>query len=261
MEDSYEVLPTGFEETLASVGGLEPELAKVYALGLARVVITTRDVARHLGCPQNTAGHHLNRLVDLGYFVVTPASPSGGGFGTGRRFRVVSPRTALSRRFDAFASFSERVGLIEEHLEVQAANDGPSDEIWKISSRLVARQVIQACLSARHSIRIASNDVSWLDVPGALESLSAARGRRVRVEVLAGAAAGIRRRRLREKGILVRTLHGGGPVFMLIDDRALYLPFREGAITSRYSALFTMNEYLVRSHLELFRTLMEVTKR
>jgi hypothetical protein len=255
MGDSLEALPPDFEKGLASVGGLEPVLARVYALGLSRLMITTRDVALFLNCPQNTAGHHLDKLVEQGYFLVTPATKSGGGRGSGRVFRVVSPRVALADRLEAFSAFSQGIALIDEHLEIQASDRPPSSEIWKVASALLPRHLARSCGTAVHSIKVACNDLSWAEEPGAVEALVTAKKRGVKVEIFAHGTAKSRRRSLRQRGIRVRNARAKCPVFLLLDSSSLYLPFKEGTIAGRYSALYTSNDYLVKSHEDLFESL------
>lgn len=255
MARTAEVLPKDFEQRLASVGDLELDLARIYALGLSQVIITTHDVAQSLRCPQNTAGRHLAKLVALGFFTETLASTSGGGRGSGRKFRVVSPRLALARRMQDFEEFRENIGLIEEHLEIKAAEVPPSSDVWRVSSELMLRHMGRSCDSAVKSIKISCNDVSWVEEPEALVALAAAKKRGVRVTIFAADAPKGRKALLAIHGFRVRRTKGRSPVFLLVDDDLLYLPFKEGGIAGRYSALFTRNDYFVKGHKELFESL------
>jgi len=255
VETTAEDLPKEFEQRLASVGGLELDLARIYALGLSRIIITTHDVAQSLHCPQSTAGRHMAKLVELGCFTETLASTSGGGRGTGRRFRVVSPRLALDKRLRDFEEFRESIGLIEEHLEIKAAEVPPSSEIWRASSDVMLRHIGRSCNTATLSIKISCNDMSWIEEPEALDALKAARNRGVQVSIFASDAPKGRKALLTARGFRVRRTRGRSPVFLLVDDDLLYLPFKEDGIASRYSALFTRNYYLVKSHKELFESL------
>ncbi len=255
MATTAEVLPKDFEQRLASVGGLELDLARIYALGLSQVTITTHDVAQSLHCPQNTAGRHMAKLVALGYFTETPASISGGGRGTGRKFHVVSPRLALAKRLEDFEEFRENIGLIEEHLEIKATEVPPSSDIWRVSPEVMLRHMGRTCSTAARSIKISCNDVSWVEEPEALAALAAAKKRGVRVTIFASEAPMGRKALLTTRGFHVRRTKGRSPVFLLVDDDLLYLPFKEGGIAGRYSALFTRNDYFVKSHKELFESL------
>lgn len=237
---------------LTKCGIMDESEASIYVLGLEKGVLTTRMVQETQGIRQSTAGDRLRRLSKAGYFEETP--PKGGGRGRARKFRVVSPRTALSEILVGFRGFEEDLALVDEHLELLGDIE-PEEEVWISSPQNVALKSLKDLVeSATDSIQISSHDCTWLEEPELASALRLATEKNVQVTVLANRLG---KEVTREKFSAVKIIEileskTKGPAFLIVDSKTIVLPLKQRGISSEYHGLKITNKDLVERFLKLF---------
>lgn len=238
---------------LKSVAGLSGNEAAIYALGLERGVITTRDVTEATVLRQTTAGGILKRLTGRGFFTVTVGHEGAkGGRGRGQKFRAVNPRRVLKSTLEGFTRFEDLLGVVDEHMDVLEAEEGVDEEVWRITPEALENHFCGALASASSSVEISSNDCSWVALDGVLDALHEAHKRGAKVEVLTAQVADRERKKLEANDIAPRVVENSGQPFALIDKSVLYLAIRSGQLSIRYGALYTKNPYLVANFRSTF---------
>src|SRR3989442_6521619 len=107
---------------LQRIAGLDENEAAIYALGIEKGVITTRDAMTATNLRQTTAGEILRRLSKRGFFRATVQEPgTRGGRGHAQKFTAESPRVALRNILDNIDRFRELLGPLDEHMEYTSA--------------------------------------------------------------------------------------------------------------------------------------------
>lgn len=237
---------------LQAFAGLDDIDAKIYALGLEKFMVMSRDVVQELGLSQSTAGDRLVALANRGFFLPTAAPPGGGGRKSGRLYKVVSPRQALSGKLQRVNEFMEQLQLIDEHLEVLADKQPRRDEIFRIAPDVLAPHFESQAKSAKATIKVASNDCSWIEDPDVRRILREAAAQGTKVFVSLRETSEPVEEFLNSIGAEIRRRPNETVTFALLDDEQLYIAHREGRLNTRYAAQYTANPDLVNKFVRLF---------
>jgi hypothetical protein len=242
-----------FQTLLSTAGGMEPQLAAIYALGIEKGTITSGDVvARMPKIRQNTAGDALRRLSKLGFLTPTvPEQGTHGGRGHAQRFQVVPPQLILRGQVDRLERFRDVMNEIAEHLELLPPRQADEDGLWQLSPSALLSHFCGEAGGATKSIEIHSNDCSWISEQQVLDALRAAKARGVRVSVFATELTSNQRATFKRFGISRVSRQQRGQPYAILDQTALYLPVRVGQLRSEYGAVFTKNSYWVKNFVNL----------
>ncbi len=247
---------------LQRIAGFDENEAAIYALGIERGVITTRDAMGATKLRQTTAGEILRRLSKRGFFRASISEAGGkGGRGHAQRFAVENPKTALKIVLESIDRFQDLLGQIDEHLEVIGSQGSVDEEMWELSPDTLVSQFVASVGSCSSSVKVVSNDCSWVSSDEIREAFKAASVRGVMITVRAAHVSAKDSETLSGCGVRLEELRARGQPFALVDDRILYLPVKTGSLRSEYSGMCTSNPYLVGNFLSLFENLSSSRRR
>jgi len=251
-----------FKKLLQEVARLDANAAAIYAAGIEKGTITTRDAMNATNLRQTTAGEILRRLSKRGFFRATVQEPgTRGGRGHAQKFTAESPRVALRNILDNIDRFRELLGPLDEHMEYTSAQGGSNEEMWQLSAETLEQHFAATVASCSLSVKIASNDCSWVAEDEILKALKSASARDIPITVRAAQISTQHAEKLGQCGVRVEVVKHRGQPFALIDDRVLYIPVRTGALKSEYSGLTTSNPYTVGNFLSQFDNLSTERRR
>lgn len=251
-----------FKNLLQEVARLDANEAAIYAIGIEKGTITTRDAMNATNLRQTTSGEILRRLSKLGFFRASVREPGGkGGRGHAQKFTAENPRVALRNILDSVGRFRELLGPLDEHVEYLATQSGSDEEMWELSAETLQQHFATSIASCSASVKIVSNDCSWVAADEILEALKAASDRGIQIIVKAAQVSDQYAEKLVQRGVHLQLAKHRGQPFALIDDRLLYLPVRSGALKPEYSGLTTSNPYMVNNFLSVFDNISSERRR
>ena len=237
---------------LVDIGTLNPIDADIYALGLKKFIITTADVIHEFPkIRQNTAGGRLQWLARNGYFENTLSDATKKK--APKKFKAVQPSVTMKNILSASARLNKSLAIIEEYYENPSQSIGLSeeDDIWQASSEEISiSRGANMIRDTKQSVKICSNDCSWMKEPEIEEALKAVSGR-IPVTVVANPDQEVAKE-LKKLGVELRRAKDIGIPFSILDDKTLLLVGRVGAVRARHTLLTTRQTYMVNKQREVF---------
>jgi len=228
--------------------------ADIYVLGLKKGAITSGDVLEARITPrQSTAGDHLRRLSNAGFFDSVLAEDNRKGKGRARAYKAAPPEAVLKDALDMHQRLNSILGKIMEHSELLSEAVQVDGEIWLIRPQKTAMKRASAMLqNAKKSIKIYGHDCTWFNDFSVNSGLAKAASGKVKVHAIATNPDVQTMKGLRGLGVTVAQTKTPCVPFCLIDDIHLLLPCKGGALENEYFIISTRQRYLVDCFVKVF---------
>lgn len=254
------------KQFLVESGKLDEPDASIYILGLNMGVITSRDVINEMsGITQSTAGEHLNKLANEGYFKRTPSEGSDykGGRGHVIKYAVIAPKLKLKELFGLYDEIKANIGRIDEHLEVLADNKTETGEdIWIIKPfKIALQEICKYIRGASISIKIYSHDCHWFEDSELMKSIKTVLDKKIPVEIITNSIKKNMAGEMRNMGVKLKRTRTRHVSFCLIDDSLLLLPLKTEKLSNQYIALALSNRHFIADCSDFFREISNKRRR
>lgn len=244
---------------LVTAGKLDQTKASIYALGLNKLIITSKDVVKETDLRQNTAGDYLRVLAKNGYFETVPSDSSHKG--AIKKYKAIPPSLALKDLIEKTKQLPETLAMIQEHLETQSESLNEEDDIWLIQSQEASiAKGLHTIKNAKKSVRICSNDCSWFSDDSVRDTLRSVLKKKIPVTVIANPNDSIVKK-MNQMGIEVRILRNTGIPYCIVDESILMQVTETGSVKKRYNLIITRQPYMVKHQLAQFEALLNHTKK